>query len=90
MSRGKYQHTFYFRDYMTPSSDWWTHSAENEIVIPFGIHINHDENKNSEEIRSFTFSKSELKNAALVVGGPGSGYLWPCNMVGTGQGLKGC
>lgn len=67
-----YQRTFYFRDHMTPPSEWWTQSAKEEMVIPFGIHINRD--TNTDEVWEFKFSTSNaMQNVALVLGGVRSG-----------------
>lgn len=67
-----YQRTFYFRDYMTPLSEWWSRTAREEMVIPFGIHINRD--TNTDEIWEFQFSTSQaMQNVALVLGGVRSG-----------------
>lgn len=67
-----YQRTFYFRDYMTPSSEWWSKTAKEEMVIPFGIHINSE--SNTDEIWEFKFSSfNAMQNVALVLGGVRSG-----------------
>lgn len=67
-----YQRTFYFRDFMTPLSEWWSQTAKEEMLIPFGIHINRE--TNADEIWEFRFATNdEMKNAALVLGGSGSG-----------------
>ena len=67
-----YQRTFYLRDYMTPQHGWWTLSAKEELSIPFGIHINRD--STLDEIWEFRFATNiPMMNAALVLGGQGSG-----------------
>ena len=68
-----YQRVFPFREQMLPESEWWKESCNVFIEIPFGIHINR-EIGDKDETRSLWFeNKESMANAALVLGGTGSG-----------------
>ena len=68
-----YQRVFQFFDYMLPETEWWKESCANVFEVPFGIHINREAG-DKDEIRSLWFENSEaMANAALVLGGTGSG-----------------
>ena len=67
-----YQKTFFYRDFMLPENEWWHGDCSKTMEVPFGVHINWE--KDEKETWSFFFEDKETqKNAALVLGGAGSG-----------------
>jgi len=67
-----YQRVFRFQEYMLPEDEWWKQSCADVFDVPFGIHI--DRENDMDRVVSFWFENEEaMSNAALVLGGTGSG-----------------